>query len=65
MKLPKGFIDNDVIQPLARRAGTYISGMALGVGATVEQANAIELIFVTVICLTVDLVLSKMNRGRK
>lgn len=59
----KTIVEN-LAAPLARRAGTFIAGVAISLGATASQADAVELGAVAVAMIAVDLVSSYLQRRK-
>lgn len=52
----------NVLAPIARRLGTASSAAVASYGASVEVANAVEVVVIFAVGVMADLILSKRNR---
>lgn len=54
----------ELAKPLLRRVGSMIAGSLVSIGFATEQAVAFETALIATLMLTVDLVLSHMDRKK-
>lgn len=58
------FVLKELAKPLLRRLGSMIAGSLVSIGIATEQAVAFETALIAVGMLSVDLVLSHMDRKK-
>jgi hypothetical protein len=59
-----GILVKELVKPLLRRLGSLIAGALVSIGFATEQAVAFETALIALLMLTVDLVLSHMDRKK-
>lgn len=58
------FLLNQVLRPLTRRAGSFVAGLFVSAGFSVELVQQLELAFAALAAVLLDLVLSYYERRR-
>lgn len=56
---------SEVLAPLSRRAGSFVAGTLTGLGVATETATVIATGAAALVSVSVDLILSSLNRRRQ